>query len=132
MTGRCVSVRETMLGVNDWADGRRLSPIFASRARRVFDAGGGDDAATARTCWPRSMGCADSLSEQGAVHEHEHGEYGEHDNGEHEAHEHGKQEHGHEHGEHGQSASHQHDEHEQHKKQAEHPSGGAHDAGRIS
>ena len=92
-------------------------PIFASRARRVFDAG---DAATARTCWARSMGCADSLSEQDPVHEHEHGEYGEHDNDEHEEHEHDKQEHWHEHREHGQSASHQHDEHEQHKTRGEH------------
>ena len=92
------------------------------------DAGSGD-AATARTCWLRSMGCADSLSE------HEHGEYGEHDNSEHEEHaehEHGKHEHGHEHGEHGQSAAHQHGEHEQHTERAEHPSGRARHARGIS
>ena len=108
---------------------KSLSPNFASRARRVFDAGSGD-AATARTCWHHPFGSADSLSEQRPVHEHEHGEYGEHEYGEHEEHEeHG---HGHEHGEHGQSASHQHDEHEQHKKRAEHPSGRARHARRIS
>ena len=98
----------------------------------VFGALHADDAATARTCWPRPIESASSLSEQGPVHEHEHGEYGEHDNGEHEEHEHGEHEHGHEHGEHGQSASHQHGEHEQHKKRAEHPSGRARDARRIS
>ena len=90
-------------------------------ARRVWDAG---DPATARTCWPRPMGCAESLGEQEPVHEHEHEhEYDEYDNGEHEDHEHGK--HGHGHGHelhelHGQPAAHQHDEHEQHKTRGEH------------
>ena len=107
----------------------RVRDLFfhpSSPGGRDFDAG---DAATARTCWHRPIESADSLSEQ------EHGEDGEHDNGEHDKGEHEEHEehgHGHEHGEYGQSASHQHDEHEQHKKQAEHPSGGAHDAGRIS
>ena len=95
-----------------------FTPIFATRARRVWDAG---DPATARTCWPRAR-CAASLREQEPVHEHKH-EYDEYDNGEHEDHEHGK--HGHGHGHelhelHGQPAAHQHDEHEQHKTRGEH------------
>ena len=83
-----------------------LSHIFASRARRVFDAG---YAATARTCWHRQ-----SFESAGSLSEHE---YGEHDIGEHEEHaehERDKHEHRHEHGEHGQSAAYQHGEHEQH------------------
>jgi hypothetical protein len=98
--------------------------VFASRARACFEC---CDVATARTCWPRPTGCADSLSEQDSVHD-EHGEYGEHEYGEQEEHEH--EHHGH--GEHGQSAAHTHDEHEQHRKRAERPSGRAHDARRIS
>ena len=101
--------------------------VFASRARACF---GCCDVATARTCWPRPTGCADSLGEQDSVQD-EHGEYGEHEYGEQEEHEHDKHEH-HGHGEHGQSAAHTHDEHEQHRKRAERPSGRARDARRIS
>ena len=105
----------------------------------MSDAG---DAATARTCRHlslffcrhRPIGCAESLSEQARVHEHEHTEYDEHDNGgheDHEEHEHEEHEHEHRH-EHGQSSTHQHDEHEEHNERADDPAGETHDALRFS